>query len=271
MHANGIFYETMTNMNWTEIKDSVDNDALVLLPLGVIEEHGPHLCLGTDIYTAHVYCLTVRQKLEEKGHAVVIAPPFYWGICQSTGGFIGSFEIRKDTAKALIVDIISSLSSFGYKNVFGVNAHGDVAQNLMLLGAFDQACEETGINARYVFEEARLGPYGLSGNERYLCLLAKQLIHVSTAQTPDIHAGDTETAMINTYYPSLVDTEKAMSLPPVPLADDHVGQWLFESRIHELSPQGYLGSPADYKSVLIQENVEDYAERIAKAIIERIM
>ena len=49
---NGIFKDTMANMKWTEIQDFVDKNAIVLLPMGVIEEHGPQLCLGTDIYTA---------------------------------------------------------------------------------------------------------------------------------------------------------------------------------------------------------------------------
>ncbi len=107
---DSIFQDTMVNMKWTDIEDYVNKNALVVLPLGVIEEHGPHLCLGTDILTAHIYCLSIKEKLEEEGHTVVIAPPFYWGICQSTGGFLGSFRIRKETAKALLYDILASLT-----------------------------------------------------------------------------------------------------------------------------------------------------------------
>jgi creatinine amidohydrolase len=46
--------DTMVNMKWTDIQDYSNKKAIVLHPLGVIEEHGPHLCLGTDIYTAHI-------------------------------------------------------------------------------------------------------------------------------------------------------------------------------------------------------------------------
>jgi creatinine amidohydrolase len=46
---NEIFKDTMANMKWTELQGYVDKNALVLLPIGVIEEHGPQLCLGTDI------------------------------------------------------------------------------------------------------------------------------------------------------------------------------------------------------------------------------
>lgn len=152
---NEIFKDTMANMKWTEIQDFVDKNAIVLLPMGVIEEHGPQLCLGTDIYTAHIYCLAIKEKLEKKGHVVVIAPPFYWGVCQSTGGFIGSFHIRKETAKALVSDILLSLSEFGFNNVFGVNAHGDIDHNLAIIEAFREANEQFHINACYTFDELR--------------------------------------------------------------------------------------------------------------------
>lgn len=54
MNGNG--KDTMTDLNWTQVKRAAEENAVVLMPLGVIEEHGPHLCLGTDIYTAHEYC-----------------------------------------------------------------------------------------------------------------------------------------------------------------------------------------------------------------------
>lgn len=73
--TDGMFKDTMVNMKWTDIQDSVNKNACAAS--AVIEEHGPHLCLGTDIYTAHIHCLFIKKKLEEKGLSVVIAPPFF--------------------------------------------------------------------------------------------------------------------------------------------------------------------------------------------------
>lgn len=268
---NGIFKDTMANMKWTEIQSFVDKNALVLLPIGVIEEHGPQLCLGTDIYTAHIYCLAIKEKLEEKGHVVVIAPPFYWGVCQSTGGFIGSFNIRKETAKALISDILLSLSEFGFNNVFGVNAHGDIEHNIAIIEAFREAHEQLHINACYAFDEWRFPHFGLKMDEPYLCPIKPQTINVSKAEVPDVHGGDIETATIYEFYPALVDVEKAKSLPQIALDDSSGREWLFGGHIKELSAQGYLGSPADFDFVEIQKNIEDYAYRISEAILTRIV
>lgn len=266
---NEIFKDTMANMTWTQIQSYVDKNALVLLPLGVIEEHGPQLCLGTDIYTAHVYCLAIKDKLEAKGHTVVIAPPFYWGVCQSTGGFIGSFHIRKETAKALISDILVSLSEFGFTNVFGVNAHGDIDHNLAIIEAFKEVHEQKKINACYPFDEGRFIHFGLELDAPYLCPIKPQKINVSNARTPDVHGGDIETAMIHAFYPTLVDVDKAKSLPATTLNDAKVGEWLFGGHIKDLSPQGYIGSPADFEQVDVQKNVDDYAFRISEAILGR--
>ena len=264
-----IFTDTMADMTWTDIKRYADENAVVLLPIGVIEQHGPHLCLATDIYTAHIYCLSAKQKLEEKGFPAVIAPPFYWGVCQSARGFTGSFNIRPETATALLYDILASLNDFGYKLVFGVNAHGDIEHKVAAMNAFKEAYEHLGITACFPHEEFMLHHFGLNGSEPYFYSIKPQEIKVSQAAVPDVHGGDIETATINSFYPHLADTEKAKTLPDVPLGD-RFEAWMFGGQLQQISPQGYLGSPASYESVDIADNIEDYAHRISDAILVRI-
>jgi creatinine amidohydrolase len=258
----------MINMNWPQIQAYVDKNALVLLPIGVIEEHGPQLCLGTDIYTAHLHCLFIKQRLEAAGLTVVIAPPFYWGICQSTGSFIGSFRVRKETMKALLFDILASLAGFGFRNVYGVNAHGDIEQNIAIVETFREATEQLNLKAGYAFSESILHHYGLTGAEPYICPVKPQAIQVSQAATPDVHAGDIETATIHYFYPELVDIEKARSLPPTQLGDDKIMSWLLGGQTADLSPNGYLGAPADFAGVDVAKNIDDIADRITQAILE---
>jgi creatinine amidohydrolase len=267
---DGIFKDTMANLNWTQIARLAEQDALVLLPLGVIEEHGPQLCLGTDIYTAHVHCLYIKEKLEAHGQKVVIAPPFYWGVCQSTGSFIGSFKIRKDTARALLLDILASLADFGFKYIFGVNAHGDIEHQVTILEAFKQASEQLPVNACFVFPQHLIPHYGLSENEPYICPLQTQTIRVSSSQVPDVHAGDIETATMLHFYPLLTDGEKAKTLPAVALEDDKIWGWLLGGHTQELSVNGYLGAPADFEGVAVMDNIHDIAERFSGAILARI-
>jgi creatinine amidohydrolase len=266
---DGMFKETMVNMKWPDIQSRAAENALVLLPLGVIEEHGPQLCLGTDIYTAHIHSLFIKERLEKQGIKVVIAPPFYWGICQSTGSFIGSFKIRKETAKALLFDILASLAEFGFKKVYGINAHGDIEQNIVLIEAFKEASEKLAIHACYAFSQNVMHHYGLKGDEPYICPIQPQTIRVSASKYPDVHAGDIETATMHHFYPDLTDTQRAKVLPPVEVGDDKIMTWLFGGHTRELSPDGYLGAPADFETVEVLKNINDIAERVAEAIYER--
>jgi creatinine amidohydrolase len=268
---DNIFTDTMANLKWTDIKYLSERNALVLIPIGVIEEHGPQLCLGTDIYTAHIQCLFIKKKLKERGVEAVIAPPFYWGVCQSTGSFIGSFRIRKETAAALLYDIIASLADFGFKNIFGINAHGDIEQNIAIMEAFKEAAEKLRVNARYAFNKALLHHYGLNGEEPFLCPIEPQTIQVSKSNCQDVHGGDIETAMIYKFYPQLVDTDKAKALPPVTLGEDRIMTWLFGGHTEELSSEGYAGAPADYEGVDVESLLEDIADRVSKEILTRMV
>ncbi len=264
-----IFTNTMADMKWPDIKRHADNNAIVLLPIGVIEEHGPHLCLATDIYTAHIYCLSVKQKLEESGFSAIIAPPFYWGICQAGRGFIGSFNIRAETAKALLFDILASLRDFGFKSVFGVNAHGDVEHKIAAVHAFQEACEQLKITACFPYDGFFTQFLGFQKEDPCFYEIGEPEITADSATVPDVHAGDIETATINAFYPHLVDAEIAKSQPDVALGD-HFEAWMFGGQLKQLSPQGYIGSPANYVKVNAARNIDNNAQRIFEAILKRL-
>ena len=48
-----IFKDTISEMTYEQVENLVAQEAVVLLPIGIIEEHGPHLPLETDIYLAY--------------------------------------------------------------------------------------------------------------------------------------------------------------------------------------------------------------------------
>jgi creatinine amidohydrolase len=265
-----LFDGTMASMTWKEIARRAGGGALALIPLGVIEEHGPHLCAGTDILAALAYCRATSAELGRSGMDAAIAPPFYWGVCQSTAGFPGSFAIRMETARNLLVDVIASLRGFGFSRIFGVNAHGDIHQHVMILDAFKEASAEPGACCAYVFPREIMHHYGVTGDEAHVCPLEPSSIRASEARAPDVHAGDIETALIARHYPGLADTELALTLPPVTLPGERAMEWLLGGRASELSPEGYLGDPADYAAVRIDDYVADHASRIVSAIKSKL-
>lgn len=58
-----VFKHTMADMDWTSIEESIKDDAVVLLPSGVIEQQGPHLPTATELYVSYKICLLVKSEL----------------------------------------------------------------------------------------------------------------------------------------------------------------------------------------------------------------
>ena len=61
----------MITKNWIEIKEAATNGSKLLFPIGVIEEHGPHLPLGSDVYYSSKICELVKEELKRKLHEAI--------------------------------------------------------------------------------------------------------------------------------------------------------------------------------------------------------
>lgn len=234
-HAGySIFQGTMVDMPWPEIKKAAEEGAFVLLPIAVIEEHGPHLGLGADVYQTYLWSQLTRQALETKGVRALIAPPFYWGINQSTGSFPGSFTVRESTLKAVLYDLHDSLGQWGFQYVLSLNLHGDGTHNRVLHYAIQEAREGLGIGAYVVPPPFPPLPEALP--------------------VKDVHAGAWETACMATYFPEDLDRELAKSLEPS----------------SSFEPLGYFGDPARF-DIFDPEDVKKWYETLSATTADWIM
>src|SRR5262245_16091886 len=145
-----IFKDTMADMTFPEISRAAARRAVVLWGLGVIEQHGPHLPLGTDVYMPSELLRRVRKLLAEKGVDSVIMPPFYWGVNQVSGLFPGSFVVRPEIMIELMVDLIKSLKKDSFSRLFCVSGHGDALHNRTIHAGVRRAADESGIKAYFV-------------------------------------------------------------------------------------------------------------------------
>src|SRR5262245_38597785 len=83
---------------------------LVILPVGVVEEHGAHLPLGLDSFAAEVYAEAAAPHLEEEGYEIVIAPTISYGVARAAIDFPGTLSLEPETLRSLVVDIGGSLA-----------------------------------------------------------------------------------------------------------------------------------------------------------------
>ncbi len=110
-----MLFEEMTTF---EVKEKVNETSVAILPIGAIEEHGPHLPLSTDcIQPEHV-----ADEVAERLNAYVL-PIIKYGHCSSTKNFPGTITLRFETLTMIVEDIVSELARTGFKNVVILSGH----------------------------------------------------------------------------------------------------------------------------------------------------
>ena len=71
-----IFVGTIAEMTWYEVEAAAKNGAVLLWAFGVIEQHGPHLPTGTDVYLAGTAARS-PSRARQAGIQALIVPPYY--------------------------------------------------------------------------------------------------------------------------------------------------------------------------------------------------
>ena len=104
-----------------EIKDAAEAGAVALLPIGAIEQHGPHLPLDTDSFTAFIVCTRAAERVRE--FPVLVLPPIWWGLSPHWMAFPGTLTLKAETLLALIADVSESVAHHGIRRLVIVNGH----------------------------------------------------------------------------------------------------------------------------------------------------
>jgi creatinine amidohydrolase len=255
--ANGgysIFNGTMVDMTMPAIEQAAKDHAVILWPLGVIEEHGPALPTGTDIYQSYARMKRVSEMLKADGIPSLVAPPMYWGLNEATNGFGGSFSVRPSTQKAIIEDVFYSLRKDGFENVYIITGHGDFIHNKTIVDGVNEARFTTGIRGYVVMNGGMRDRLGLTGKEPYVIIQndapappppANVTGEAARPRYIDGHSGGGESGSMMYLYPNLVNTDVLRTLKPTNYGPDDLVEWRKGwSDGRRKTPLGYFGDPA---------------------------
>lgn len=118
-------------MSWLEVQACVQRAALVVLPTGAIEQHGPHLPLETD---SRLVWEIARTSIERVSHRaqVILAPLVPFGYSTHHRAFPGTMTLTGDTFSQVVRDLVDSLYRVGFRKVLILNGHGGNADPLYL-------------------------------------------------------------------------------------------------------------------------------------------
>lgn len=264
-----IFHETMADMTYPEIERAAKSGAVPLWGLGVIEQHGPHLPLGTDVYVPMAVLRLVRRVLASRGIESVIVPPCFWGVNHVTASYAGSFLVRPAVFVALMIDVFASLKKDGFERVFCISGHGDEVHNRTILDGVRQGSEAAAIDGRMVLPRSMVVRLGLDPADAHLAVAAE------TGAAPggpiDVHAGRWETSLMWAAFPEVVRSDVLPDLMPTDFAPSDLAEWRKGGEhARGKSPLGYVGDPAaasrEHGLGLLQREAALVADAVATAL-----
>lgn len=200
-------------------------EAIGVVMVGAVEQHGPHLPLGTDSFITNAL---VRGVADLVAVDVVAAPPVFVGRSDHHLTFPGTVSLPPDVMNGVLGAHVAGLVGLGLARVALFSAHGG---NFAALGAFAEGYRGP----------ARVRAYADFG--RFLAVMARAGADAGlVAPATDSHAGAYETSMVLALLgPGAVDDFS--DVQGYTAAEEGWLERLQTGRIEDLSPTGVIGRP----------------------------
>jgi len=216
----------LAKATWPEAEGA----GLVLVPVGSLEQHGPHLPLDTDTVIAEAVTRGVAERLM----GAWVAPALSYGASGEHQSFPGTISVGTEVLHQVVVELVRSLRTWATRVVF-VNAHGGNVRALS--SAIDQLVEEG-----HVVAWVPCAP-----------------------EEHDLHAGFTETSLMLHLRPETVRVDRAAAGCTEPLAE--ILESMINNGVGAVSPNGVLGDPAGATAEegrwLLNNLIDDVCDRLS--------
>lgn len=213
---------------------------VVLLPVGAVEQHGPHLPLGADLFQP----LHVLERVARRTGAI-LAPPIPYGHVATSRPFPGTISVSFDALRAYARDVLADLVRNGFRRIVVVSGHAEGVHLAALRAAAKEVVDRGGADLTV------LSDY--------------EIIYGSTFAEPgEGHAGKIETSRILAQRPDLVKGRPSRGrnrIPTYSVPRDARRYW-----------KGVTGDPRKASAALgarIDRHVEDAVVGIVRAASRR--
>lgn len=253
----------LANITFPEVEGLAQRGrSLVILPVGVVEEHGAHLPLGLDSFAAEVYAEATAPHLEETGYEVVVAPTVSYGVAQAAINFPGTLSLEPETLRSLVIDIGRSLAKHGLKRLVFLNGHRDLAHMKTLDEARDVLVKG---------KAAQVLCVGFAADPAITAACYREGVReLSRSARPDRegHGGEWETSLALNSFPELVKQKVLGTLKPN--FDYDVEAFRNQTKDYETltDGRGYFGSPQSGRAETGGKLVIIRGRNIAKVILD---
>lgn len=239
-----VSWEELTSGDF--VKATELSQGLCIIPMGVVEKHGQHLPLGTDVFIARELSL-----LAARTEYAVVFPFWYAGQIFEARHQPGTISYSPELLFRLLDETCREISRNGFKKILLVNGHGG---NTNLIQYFCQTQLESERDYSVYFFNAELDP---ETNLR---------IRAMRKSTTGGHADEVESSQMAYIRPDLTHIDRATSdsgedLNRLPLPGAYTGIWWYAKY-----PNHYAGDAKDANPELGQYVMEKRVEKLAEVI-----
>jgi len=250
---NGSKIIQMEELSWKQIEELDKNKTIFFLPISPLEEHGPHLPVGTDLLTAKDTATEAIRILNRKnpGLTYVLFPAIPLGYCKFNADFPGSISVSSKVVRDVVYSIGSSLASHGFKYLVICTYHMAIGHLKGIYSGMERVMRKYDMR---ICEP--LSPY-FYNNE-----VEKHEPKLGFDNSKEMHAGFRETSLMKYQYPYLVDEshKKLQNIYRNLRSPRILGKTFKELGLED----GYVGSPAradaDYGRWYFNETVNVYVK-----------
>jgi creatinine amidohydrolase len=230
-----------------ELRERAAADAIVILPIGAIEQHGPHLPVEVDSLLGETIALRMARRVTES-EPVVVLPCLWTGISEHHMSFGGTITLDFPTFSAVVTGICQSVVRHGFRRIVLFNGHGGNDNGLRVLA--DELTPKLGVPVVQM---------------TYWYAAAKPIAAILERQTALQHACEAETSMTMALRPELVAEDRIrmaeVNLTPDP--KDVVGPGIYRwQSVAARSSAGVIGFPSAAS--------KEKGERLIAAIADEI-
>lgn len=232
-------------MSWHDVRDAMaDGKKTVIIPIAAMEQHGPHMAIGTDTFLGYEQSVRLARALGD----ALVAPAITIGYSVGHLPMPGTVTVSEETLITVIREVVESLVHHGFTDVVMLVSHGG---NYGAMRAVVPQLRTTHPDVRF---HARLDFESSMGERQALY----DELGVEEKRM-GVHAAQGETSMMLACHPELVDMDRAVE----GFIGDASIRWKAKvpPPMDEMSPTGILGDS--------RGSTDEIGERLLEFQIER--
>jgi creatinine amidohydrolase/Fe(II)-dependent formamide hydrolase-like protein len=244
-----------------EIDRISSQEALILIPIGSIEQHGHHLPLATDSIISQEVTRLIAERINNE-FPVLVFPQIPFGKSTEHATRPGTISLETEVLTNLLRNICKNLVKNGFKKIIFINGHG--GNTNLLNSILREIREKTGafVTSIYLYSET---------------FLKEALERFKLEELDVFHACTLETSFMMSLKPELVQMEKASKEKPHKFTEESGYKHLkltrnkgieFSWLIDDVSDSGVIGDPTKASAELGQEALESLVKKICEVLRE---